>query len=173
MSHPINARTKGRDRPMDRLDCRGCGAAVRPGRYVHLNHVQVLCAVCQRRNPDAEFRERLTELRWARNLTPVRLAQWTGIKAKTIEAYERGEAVPHWPQLARLIRVLGPGIIQHWSMAPQRAGSVGFSLAPASSASRLAHRRRRRVRVCRVSLGRSDAPRSSSPVVGPPVVCGL
>jgi hypothetical protein len=55
-------------------------------------------------------------------MTPARLAQWTGIKAKIIEAYECGEAVPRWPQLARLIRVLGPSIVKHWSMRRDGTG---------------------------------------------------
>jgi DNA-binding XRE family transcriptional regulator len=99
---------KGRARP---VSCRACGGLI----VGHLPGNQppppALCPACLARRPAAPFAERLRTLRLARGLTRTELARRAEFRHDAIARYESGAAEPRPAPLARLVRVLGPGLM--------------------------------------------------------------
>ena len=93
------------------LGCRECGAlAALPG-TAPTDAVDVLCLDCLARCPEAPFAERLKSCRTAAGLRLIEVARRSGITVETLRGYEAGVRYPRWPQLAALLRVLGPKLV--------------------------------------------------------------
>jgi transcriptional regulator with XRE-family HTH domain len=90
--------------------CRACGAQVATGRRTIERNGPALCLACLAARADAPFAERLRSHRLAAGLTQVDLARRAGVVERSIGSYERGEKAPGVRILARLARVLGPGL---------------------------------------------------------------
>jgi hypothetical protein len=69
-----------------------------------------LCLACLADRPGAPFAVRLRAYRVAAGLTVVRLAARSGVGASTLWTYEAGGCPPLARNLAKLVRVLGPGV---------------------------------------------------------------
>jgi transcriptional regulator with XRE-family HTH domain len=99
---------KGGARP---VACRACGAVV----VGHLPGNQppppVLCPACLARQPAAPFADCLRTFRLTSGLTRTELARRAGFRYDAITRYESGASEPRPAQLARLVRVLGPGLM--------------------------------------------------------------
>jgi DNA-binding XRE family transcriptional regulator len=90
--------------------CRACGAEVATGpRTIELNRAPV-CLPCLANRPEAPFSERLKAHRLAAGLTQAELAERAGVPVGTIGPYEWREVTPGADIVARLARVLGPGL---------------------------------------------------------------
>jgi transcriptional regulator with XRE-family HTH domain len=73
----------------------------------------VCCTGCLRKMPGATFAARLRSLRVARGLSRPALAHLSGLDPSHLSLYERGQVRPRAATLARLVRVLGPGLAVH------------------------------------------------------------
>jgi transcriptional regulator with XRE-family HTH domain len=93
------------------LRCRECEAFAAPPGTAPNDSVDVLCLDCLGRRPEAPFAERLKSCRAAAGLRLIELARRSGITADTLRGYEAGVRFPRWPQLAALLRVLGPKLV--------------------------------------------------------------
>jgi transcriptional regulator with XRE-family HTH domain len=93
--------------------CRRCGAVV----VRHLPGNQpppsVLCPACLALRAKATFADCLLTFRLAAGLTRTELARQAGFRYDAITRYESGATKPRPPQMARLVRVLGPGLTRH------------------------------------------------------------
>ena len=93
------------------VGCRECGApAAAPG-TAPTDAADVLCLDCLARCPEASFAERLKSCRTTAGLRLIEVARRSGITAETLRGYEAGVRFPRWPQLAALLRVLGPKLV--------------------------------------------------------------
>ena len=93
------------------LGCRECGGPASPPGIAPPDSVDVLCLDCLARCPDAPFAERLRSCRAAAGLRLIELARRSGMTTETLRGYEAGSRFPRWPQLAALLRVLGPNLV--------------------------------------------------------------
>jgi transcriptional regulator with XRE-family HTH domain len=102
------------------LRCRACGEviAARPAQVN--NNAPALCLACLGRHPDAPFADRLKAHRLAAGLTLKELAERVGAHLQSISDYECGRAEPKWRRLARLVAVLGPGLVASGGEAGER-----------------------------------------------------
>jgi transcriptional regulator with XRE-family HTH domain len=73
----------------------------------------VYCTTCLAMMPDATFAQRVRSLRVTRGLTRAALARLSGLDPSHLSLYERGRIRPRPATLARLVRVLGPGLYVH------------------------------------------------------------
>jgi DNA-binding XRE family transcriptional regulator len=90
--------------------CRACRAWVAVGRHSIESNRAPLCLACLAVLPDAPFAERLKAHRLAAGLTQTELAGRSGVAEGSISMNERGQVTPGAASLARLVRVLGPGL---------------------------------------------------------------
>jgi transcriptional regulator with XRE-family HTH domain len=90
--------------------CVSCAAAVAPGALRPRKALPALCAACLRKRPDAPAGQRLLSRRLAAGLSRAALAKRARVDPKSIGQSERGGARPRSDTLARLARVLGPGL---------------------------------------------------------------
>ena len=92
--------------------CRECAAIIlagppsRPG-----GTAAALCLACLARHPEAPFGERLRTHRLAAGWTQTRLAAAVGVTRTAIAHYEVGRTRPTPATLARLVAVLGQGLL--------------------------------------------------------------
>jgi transcriptional regulator with XRE-family HTH domain len=70
----------------------------------------VYCTTCLATMPDATFAQRVRSLRVARGLSRPALARLAGLDPSHLSLYERGRVQPRPVTVARLVRVLGPGL---------------------------------------------------------------
>jgi transcriptional regulator with XRE-family HTH domain len=70
----------------------------------------VLCPGCLGRQPGATFGQRLRACRLAAGLSQGELARRSGIARTAVQNYEQGRWSPRPAPLARLVRVVGPGV---------------------------------------------------------------
>jgi transcriptional regulator with XRE-family HTH domain len=99
-----------RRRPAGTL-CRGCGAvAVPAGRPTWVQGTG-LCPRCLARKPGARFGQVLRAYRLAAGLSQAEVARRCRIRATSLCQYERDKHRPRPSTLARLARVLGPGLL--------------------------------------------------------------
>jgi transcriptional regulator with XRE-family HTH domain len=92
------------------VQCRACGAEFAPVRHTPGSDRAALCLACLAKWPGVPFGERLTSYRLAAGLTQAELARRAGLATSTVSGYERVGGVPREATLARLTRVLGPGL---------------------------------------------------------------
>jgi DNA-binding transcriptional regulator YiaG len=71
----------------------------------------VYCTACLATMPDATFAQRVRSLRVARGLSRAALARLAGVSVPLLSLYERDVVRPRPATLARLVRVLGPGLV--------------------------------------------------------------
>jgi len=71
----------------------------------------LLCSACLATTPGIPFAERVRTRRLVAGLTQEELARRTGLTDQAISLYERGMRRPGARTLARLVEVLGPGLI--------------------------------------------------------------
>jgi DNA-binding transcriptional regulator YiaG len=71
----------------------------------------VYCTACLATMPDATFAQRVRSLRVARGLSRPALAREAGVSVPLLSLHERGRRRPRPATLARLARVLGPGLV--------------------------------------------------------------
>jgi DNA-binding XRE family transcriptional regulator len=88
--------------------CQGCGAEVARGRP-GFRRQAVLCPGCLGPR-GATFGQRLRACRLAAGLSQGELAGRSGIARTAVQNYEQGRWSPRPAPLARLVRVLGPGL---------------------------------------------------------------
>jgi transcriptional regulator with XRE-family HTH domain len=70
----------------------------------------VYCTTCLAMMPDATFAQRVRSLRVARGLSRPALGRLSGMDPSHLSLYERGRVRPRPASVARLARVLGPGL---------------------------------------------------------------
>ncbi|HZY91101.1 MAG TPA: helix-turn-helix transcriptional regulator [Gemmataceae bacterium] len=93
------------------LRCSTCDRAIPGSETAGLTTGAACCPTCLARLPEASFAQRLQSLRVARGLTKMALARLCGVPGTLITSYERGRWLPNPHTLARLVRVLGPGLV--------------------------------------------------------------
>jgi DNA-binding XRE family transcriptional regulator len=93
------------------VPCRECGAQLLPKSATAGTWGAALCLRCLTKHPEAGFPQRLRALRLASGLTLADLAQRSGLNRSTIVGYEYGRHHPAPRVLAKLVRVLGPGLV--------------------------------------------------------------
>jgi HTH-type transcriptional regulator/antitoxin HipB len=91
--------------------CHECGRAIAPPPGCGRPNRGTLCLACLARHPEAGFGERLRAHRLAAGLTLEALGALVGSAGKSLSAYERGGAAPRWEALAKLVGVLGLGLV--------------------------------------------------------------
>ncbi len=93
------------------VGCAVCGAAIVSEGALPSDGGAALCLPCLARRPAAPFAHRLKACRLAAGLTKAQLAARAGLTPQMIRHYERGSREPRWPQVARLVRALGPALV--------------------------------------------------------------
>jgi transcriptional regulator with XRE-family HTH domain len=90
--------------------CSACGKPLvrEPRQFLHNNGL-ALCLVCL--PADASLGQRLKSYRLAAGLTQEEMAERTGIDFQTLSAYERGNALPKWLNVEKLIKTLGVAFV--------------------------------------------------------------
>jgi transcriptional regulator with XRE-family HTH domain len=104
-------RTSGLPSAIPPVRCATCGAEIGPRRRAGVPAGRVRCLRCLGKSPAARFWQRLRACRLRAGLTQHQLADRCDLARATIGAYERGVAEPSASALARLARVLGPGLV--------------------------------------------------------------
>jgi transcriptional regulator with XRE-family HTH domain len=93
------------------IRCRECERTIAPKAGRGRPNGMAFCLACLARRPEASFGERLRAHRLAAGLTLDALAQRIGGQAENLSAYERGQSVPQWGALVKLVEVLGLGLV--------------------------------------------------------------
>jgi transcriptional regulator with XRE-family HTH domain len=93
------------------VPCAECGAQVAPEGGAGGTRGTTLCPECLTGHPEAGFALRLRALRIAAGLTLTGLAERAGVSIVAIHAYEHGRRQPKPRSRAKLVRVLGPGLV--------------------------------------------------------------
>jgi transcriptional regulator with XRE-family HTH domain/DNA-binding CsgD family transcriptional regulator len=96
-------------RPAAVLRCRDCGVRIAEGNWWHEAKRPLRCPACL--PADAPLGVRLRSCRLAAGLTRAGLAARAGVGVTSVHHYELGRWQPAWAGLARLLRVLGPGLL--------------------------------------------------------------
>jgi hypothetical protein len=91
--------------------CAGCRVKVVSRAADPSDSDVVFCLPCLGKRPEATFSQRLRALRLAAGLSRGAVARRAGVSWFSVERYELGGRQPRRPQLARLVRVLGPELI--------------------------------------------------------------
>jgi transcriptional regulator with XRE-family HTH domain len=97
--------------PCRAVPCASCGAAIASEGALPSDAGSAVCLPCLARRPAAPFAERLKACRLAAGLTKADVSARTGLTQQMIRHYERGSREPRWPQVVRLVRVLGPALV--------------------------------------------------------------
>ncbi len=103
-------RALGRKRSYS-VHCSACGRDIASAGALASDAAAALCLSCLAAEPGAPFGRRLKAFRLAGGLTKAEVAARAGLSYQVLRNYERGVREPRWPQLVRLIRVLGPGLV--------------------------------------------------------------
>ena len=106
-------RTSGLPVDLPPVRCATCGAEVGPRRRAGVPAGRVRCLRCLGKSSAVRFTQRLRACRLRAGLMQRELADRCDLARSTIGAYERGVAEPSASALARLARVLGPGLYVH------------------------------------------------------------
>jgi transcriptional regulator with XRE-family HTH domain len=93
------------------IHCRECRKEITQLRTVANHNRALWCLACLAKHPKATFGQRLKAHRLAAGLTLAALGQRTGIAKSLIGSYECDRSEPRWRTLAKLIRVLGIGLV--------------------------------------------------------------
>jgi transcriptional regulator with XRE-family HTH domain len=93
------------------IRCRECGRHVACGSGGFANNTPPYCLSCLARHPEATFGERLRAHRLAAGLTGEALADRAGLVQERVAAYESDCMAPQWPNLVKLVGVLGVGLV--------------------------------------------------------------
>lgn len=93
------------------IKCRECGAVIGRIRRPGQGDRQARCLVCLAKHPKTTFGERLQGLRLAAGLSKQDLAKRIGMTGTSIWGYEGGTCRPSSPALAKLVKVLGAGLV--------------------------------------------------------------
>jgi transcriptional regulator with XRE-family HTH domain len=117
--------------PLGVILCAGCGAGVAWPTLRGRLPSTVLCRACVEQSPGATFGQRLRAYRLAAGLNPAALAKQARVREKSIGEYERDQAKPSRKELARLVRVLGAGLV---AGAPSRGRARRGRAGPARQA---------------------------------------
>jgi transcriptional regulator with XRE-family HTH domain len=91
------------------------------------------CLACLTRHSETSVGERLRARRRAAGLTLGAVAEGIGSQVKNLSAYERGQSVPQWGALVKLVEVLGLGLVDfRWARnRPRRYAHQRRGLATA------------------------------------------
>jgi transcriptional regulator with XRE-family HTH domain len=91
--------------------CRVCRAVVAKRPAGTGKPLSVLCMTCLGKLPDAPFCERLHAFRQAAGLTQEQLGERAGVARYKVARWECDGALPRWPDIVKLARVLGEGLV--------------------------------------------------------------
>jgi transcriptional regulator with XRE-family HTH domain len=91
--------------------CRECRKVIVKRPAISGEPRPVLCLACLGRRPDAPFCERLRAFRQAAGLTQEQLGERTGLARYKVARWECDGALPRWPDIVKLARVLGAGLL--------------------------------------------------------------
>jgi transcriptional regulator with XRE-family HTH domain len=94
-----------------RLRCGECGREITSDPRLARQAAPALCSACLAETPAATFAQRLQALRLAAGLTRRELAKRSRVSRLTLRRYERGVREPKPDILAKLIGVLGVGLV--------------------------------------------------------------
>jgi hypothetical protein len=98
-------------RPRPDLRCAACRRAIPGSGATGRTADAVYCLACLGEMPEATFAQRLRSLRVARGLTRPALAREAGVSVPLLSLHERDLVQPRPVTVARLVRVLGPGLV--------------------------------------------------------------
>jgi helix-turn-helix protein len=105
---PTIARNRERVRS---VACAGCGEPIISVGCLPSDRGNALCLDCLALRPEVPFGRRLLAFRLAAGLTRAELAARAGIDPSLIHRYELKDGTPRWHRVARLIQVLGVGLV--------------------------------------------------------------
>jgi transcriptional regulator with XRE-family HTH domain len=97
--------------PPRSVPCAACSAPIVSAGALASDQGRALCLACLESRPGAGLGVRLKACRLAAGLTKAALARRVGVRATTIHQYEAGARKTRWRHLARLVAVLGPGLV--------------------------------------------------------------
>ncbi|HEV3258840.1 MAG TPA: helix-turn-helix domain-containing protein [Gemmataceae bacterium] len=95
----------------DTLRCHRCGMEITAESRLARQGGPVLCPGCLAVQPGATFAQRLRALRLAAGLTQAELGRTAGLGKLVVASYEQNRCTPNDRNLAKLVRVLGPGLV--------------------------------------------------------------
>jgi hypothetical protein len=104
-------REAGIDPRTSEVRCAVCRRVLTRGAGGLQRNAPALCLKCLARTPGASFGQRLRAYRLAAGLAQRQLAERAGMATGTVWSYEQDETVPRGRHLARLVAVLGPGLV--------------------------------------------------------------
>jgi DNA-binding XRE family transcriptional regulator len=93
------------------VPCAACGRDIVSAGALPTDAGSAVCLRCLARRPGAPFAQRLKSHRLAAGLTKAELAKRAAMTHNTVRHYESGAREPRWKHLARLVRVLGSGLV--------------------------------------------------------------
>jgi len=93
------------------LRCSLCSRAIAPRPRSFPSDVRVLCCGCMRSHAAGSLGARLKALRSVAGLSKCELSRRTALPWEQIHRYECDRVPPTWRTLAKLIRVLGVGLV--------------------------------------------------------------
>jgi DNA-binding XRE family transcriptional regulator len=91
--------------------CKLCATDLNSSGALPRDKSTAMCLACLAERPHTPFGRRLQAFRLAAGLTRAQLAQKSGVTATSIQNYESRRLEPKWRQLAKLIKVLGAGLV--------------------------------------------------------------
>ena len=91
--------------------CCLCGRPVIKGGDKLRNNGPVPCLDCLRDRPQMPFAVRVKAFRLAAGWTQAQLARRARVPLAAVHRYERGQTEPKWPNLVKLVKALGPGLV--------------------------------------------------------------
>jgi DNA-binding XRE family transcriptional regulator len=91
--------------------CCLCGKVITTGGDTLKNNGPVPCLDCLRQRPETPFAVRLKVFRLIAGWTQAELARRAQLSHATIRRYETGEAQVKWPNLVKLMRLLGTDLV--------------------------------------------------------------
>ena len=94
------------------MACRQCRRTITRGVADLGRYGAAYCLRCLAEHSEARFGERLRAHRLAAGMSQQDLADATGIYAQELSCYERDQREPVWRSVAKLVRVLGVGLVE-------------------------------------------------------------